>query len=304
MAVLFLSTPARGAVFARAFAAALPEVPFWQGEAEDPEAVRWIVAWTLPERVAERFPNLRLVFSVGAGVDQLDLAALPPGVGVARMQEPGLAEQMREYATLGVLALHRDLPLYLERQRAGLWRPAANVPAARRRVGVMGLGMLGGATLEALRPFGFPLRGWSRSPRTIPGVETFTDRDAFLSGCDILVCLLPLTPETEGVLDADLFARLPEGARLLHAGRGRQLDAEALLAALDGGRLAAAMLDVTDPEPLPEAHPLWRHPRTIVTPHVACQTRAEEAAVHVIAGIAADRAGAPPPGLVDRGRGY
>jgi glyoxylate/hydroxypyruvate reductase A len=266
--------------------------------------VRYLVTWTAPERLAETYPNLRLVFSVGAGVDQFDLAALPPGVGVVRMLEPGLAEQMREYVTLGVLALHRDLPLYLDNQRARRWQAAANRPAAERRVGVMGLGTLGQAALAALTPFGFPLAGWSRSAKAIPGVDCFTDLDAFLARTDILVCLLPLTPETTGLLDARLFARLPEGARLLHAGRGRQLDQAALLAALDSGRLAAAMLDVTDPEPLPAEHPLWVHPQVILTPHVACQTRAEDGAAHVIAGIRADRAGTPAPGLVDRERGY
>jgi glyoxylate/hydroxypyruvate reductase len=304
MGVLYLSTPERGAIFARAFADYLPEVPFWQGCAEDPEAVRYLVTWTAPKRLAETYPNLRLVFSTGAGVDQFDLENLPPGVRVVRMLEPGLAEQMRAYVTLGVLALHRDLPLYLDNQRSRLWQAVANRPAGERRVGVMGLGTLGQAALAALDPFGFPLAGWSRSPKTIPGVDCFTDLDAFLARTDILICLLPLTPETTGLLDARLFARLPEGARLLHAGRGRQLDHAALLAALDGGRLAAAMLDVTDPEPLPAEHPLWRHPRVILTPHVACQTRAEEGAAHVIAGVRADRAGAPVAGLVDRERGY
>ncbi|MCD6016875.1 MAG: glyoxylate/hydroxypyruvate reductase [Solirubrobacterales bacterium] len=294
MAVLYLSTPERGTVFARAFAEQLPDVPFWQGRAEDPEAVRYLVTWTAPERLAETYPNLRLIFSVGAGVDQFDLTNLPPDVGVVRMLEPGLAEQMREYVTLGVLALHRDLPLYLDNQCSRRWQTAANRPAAERRVGVMGLGTLGQAALAALTPFGFPLAGWSRSPKTIPGVDCFTDLDAFLARTDILVCLLPLTPETTGLLDARLFARL----------RGRQLDQAALLAALDGGRLAAAMLDVTDPEPLPPEHPLWRHPRVILTPHVACQTRAEEGAAHVIAGVRADRTGAPVAGLVDRERGY
>jgi glyoxylate/hydroxypyruvate reductase len=304
MAVLYLSTPERGAAFARAFAEQLPEVPFWQGRAADPAAVRYLVTWTAPERLVETYPNLRLIFSVGAGVDQFDLAGLPSSVGVVRMLEPSLAEQMREYVTLGVLALHRDLPLYLDHQRSHLWQAAANRPAAERRVGVMGLGALGQAALAALAPFGFPLAGWSRTRKTIPGIDCYTDLDAFLARTDILVCLLPLTPETAGLLDARLFARLPHGARLLHAGRGRQLDHSALLAALDSGRLGAAMLDVTDPEPLPAGHPLWGHPRVILTPHVACQTRAEEGAAHVIAGVRADHTGAPVPGLVDRERGY
>ena len=158
--------------------------------------MRYLVTWTAPERLAETYPNLRLIFSVGAGVDQFDLASLPPGVGVVRMLEPGLAEQMREYVTLGVLALHRDLPLYLDHQRARRWQAAANRPAAERRVGVMGLGTLGQAALAALAPFGFPRAGWSRSSKAIPGVDCFTDLDAFLARTDILVCLLPLTPET------------------------------------------------------------------------------------------------------------
>ena len=304
MAVLYLSTQERGAVFADAFAQQLPEVPFWQGKAEDPDAVRYLITWTAPDRLAETYPNLRLIFSVGAGVDQFDLTTLPPRIGVVRMLEPGLAEQMRAYVSLGVLALHRDLPLYLDNQRDGRWLPAANRRASVRRVGVMGLGTLGQAALAALAPFGFPLAGWSRSPKTIPGVECYTDLDEFLARTDILVCLLPLTPETTHILDARLFARLPEGARLLHTGRGRQLDHAALLSALDGGRLSAAMLDVTDPEPLPPEHPLWRHPRVIITPHIACQTNAEEGAAHVIAGIRADRAGVPVAGLIDRRRGY
>jgi glyoxylate/hydroxypyruvate reductase A len=304
MAVLYLSTPERGAVFARAFAQQLPEVPFWQGRAPDPEAVRYLVTWTMPERLAETYPNLRLLFSVGSGVDQFDLASLPPRIGVVRMLEPGLAEQMREYVTLGVLALHRDFHFYIGNQRACHWHAATNLRASERRVGVLGLGNLGQAALDALAPFGFPLAGWSRSAKSIPGVDCFTDLEAFLARTDILVCLLPLTPETTGILDASLFASLPEGARLLHAGRGRQLDHAALLSALDEGRLSAAILDVTDPEPLPAEHPFWRHPRVIITPHIACQTRAEKGAAHVIAGIRADRSGAPVAGLIDRSRGY
>jgi len=304
MAVLYLSEPERGAVFREAFARALPDIPFHINTAPDPEAIRWLVAWTVPQDLAQRFPNLRLVFSVGAGVDQLDLETLPPDLGVVRMLEPGIARQMQEYVTLATLALHRDLPLYLERQRAGAWQPGKNAPAETRRVGVMGLGQLGRAALAALQPFGFELAGWSRSAQTIDGVECFTDLEAFLARTDLLICLLPLTPETTGLLDARLFDRLPRGARLVHAGRGRQLVTADLLAALDSGQLSMAMIDVTDPEPLPPGHACWSHPRVIVTPHIACQTRATEGAQHVIAGVRADLVGGPVPGLIDRKRGY
>ncbi|ABL73023.1 2-hydroxyacid dehydrogenase [Paracoccus denitrificans] len=304
MAVLFLSTPERGAVFREVFARDLPDMPFHVGQAPDPHAVRYLVAWTAPEGLARDYPNLRLIFSVGAGVDQFDLTALPQGVGVVRMLEPGIARQMREYATMATLAMHRDLPAYLDQQRRGEWLPRMNVDAADRRVGVMGLGNLGQAVLESLRPFGFDLAGWSRSPRRIEGVACHTDLDAFLARTDILLCLLPLTAETEGMLNAALFDKLPMGARLVHLGRGRQLDADALRQALDSGRIAQAMLDVTEPEPLPAGHWLWRHPRVILTPHVASQTVAHEGALHVLAGIRADLRGQRPEGLVDRARGY
>lgn len=304
MAILYLSDPQRGEVFRAACTRALPDLPFYIGHAPDPGAVRYLVTWTAPADLAATYPNLRMILSVGAGVDQFDLATLPEDLQVVRMLDPGIAAQMQEYITLAVLALHRDLPQYLSQQKTGQWRAGQNRPAAERRVGVMGLGQLGQAALAALRPFGFPLAGWSRSPRQIAGVECFTDLDRFLARTDLLVCLLPLTPETHGLLNAGLFARLPRGACLVHAGRGRQLDHAALLQALQSGQLAGAMLDVTEPEPLPTDHPLWHDPRVVLTPHIACQTRGGTAAAHVIAAIRADLAGQAVPGRIDRAKGY
>ncbi|WP_112309850.1 2-hydroxyacid dehydrogenase [Pseudogemmobacter bohemicus] len=304
MAVLSLSDPARSEVFRAAFARALPDMPFHIGAAPDPAAVRWLITWQAPDRLAERYPALRLIFSTGAGVDQFDLAALPDHIGVVRMLSGGIAAQMQEFATMAVLSLHRDMPAYLAQARSGAWVEGRNVAAQDRRVGVLGLGNLGQAVLESLRPFGFPLSGWARSPREIAGVTCFTDLPAFLAQTDILICLLPLTPETESFLNDALFAQLPMGARLLQLGRGRQLDTDALRRALDQGRIASAFLDVTEPEPLPADHWLWRDPRVIVTPHIACQTRAGDAAAHLVAGVLADLEGKPPEGLVDRLRGY
>lgn len=302
MALLFLSDARRGAVFRQAFAEALPDVPFHEGTAPDPAAVRWIVSWAAPD--PGHYPNLELIFSTGAGVDQFDLPAIPPQVGIVRMLDPGIARQMAEYVAMATLVLHRDLPAYLAQQARGDWHERPGLPAARRRVGVMGLGQLGQAVLAALKPFGFPLLGYNRLARAIAGVDCLTDLPEFLSRTDILICLMPLTDETRGILDARLFAQLTPGARLVHVGRGAQLVGADLIAALDSGHLAAAMLDVTNPEPLPPGDPLWRHPGVIVTPHIAARTDDATGAAHVVAGVRAALAGDPVPGLIDRARGY
>lgn len=309
MALLYLSKESRGRVWREVFARELPDVPFLTGTeaVTDPAEVRYVATWTVPEGLARDYPNLEMVISVGAGADQFDLSAVPEHIVLARTVAPSLRTMMRDYVMMGVLAVHRDLPTYLRQQREATWKGWPIVQARKRRVGVMGLGELGGEAVETLRAFGFQVAGWSRSPRTIEGVETFAGADGlapFLERTDILVCLLPLTAETEGILNADLFAQLPAGAALVHAGRGRQLDHPALLDALDTGRLAAAVLDVVDPEPLPADHPLWRHPSVILTPHIACETDDEEGALSAIGSIKAHRAGAPVPGRVERGRGY
>lgn len=307
MTFLFLSTPERERVFAQRFAAALPDLPFVSDAAAvDRESVRYILTWSVPPDLA-RYRNLELLFCVGAGVDHLAVSDLPPGTGLVRMIEPAIRRMMQEYVALGVLALHRGLPLYRTQQAREEWRVLSGPQTSARRVGIMGLGELGCAALDTLRPFGFPLAGWSRSAKTIEGVRTFAGEGAlpaFLAETDILVCLLPLTEATRGILGADLFARLPAGASLVHVGRGPQLDAAALIAALDRGHLASAMLDVTEPEPLPAGHPLWQHPRIILTPHVASVTQPETAAMTVIENIRRHRAGLAPIGLIDRERGY
>lgn len=309
MALLYLSDPARGATWARHFAEHAPDIPFYMDPRScDPRAIRYLVTWEAPADLTERYPALDVLFSVGAGIDQFDLSTLPPDLLVVRMIEPGIVSGMAEYVTMAVLALHRHLPRYLDQQRRSLWQPETMLTdATARRVGVLGLGVLGQAALRTLAPFGFPLAGWSRSARPIDGVAAFAgdgELDAFLSRTDILVCLLPLTEETKGLLSTSLFGRLPRGAMLVNVGRGGHLVADDLLAALESGQIAAAALDVADPEPLPPEHPFWRHPGILLTPHIASMTRPDTAAAVVLDNIRRHRAGQPLLGLVDRASGY
>ena len=308
MTFLYKANAVRGLEWAALFATRAPELPFrlWP-DIGDPAQVKYLAVWAPPENIAATFSNLELVFSVGAGVDQFDFSQLPPHVPLIRMLEPGIAEGMVEYVTMAVLALHRDLLPFIAQQREQIWREIRITPAAKRRVGVMGLGQLGQAVLERLKHFGFPLAGWNRSPRTMEGVDCYAGGQAlpvFLAVADILICLLPLTDETRGILNASLFEQLPHGAQLVNVGRGGHLVEADLLDALERGVLSAAVLDVAEQEPLPVGHPFWSHPRILLTPHIASMTTPETAVEFVLDVIARHRRGETLPGRVDRQRGY
>ena len=308
MHILYKSDPQRGALWQQWLAQHAPDIQLhlWP-EIGDPQEIEVLIAWQPPETLMETFPNLKVLLSVGAGADQFDLAALPPDLPVVRMIEPGLTQGMVEYVTFAVLGLHRDMVRYLRQQREEKWLAHSVKPAATRRVGVMGLGELGQAALRQLASFGFDCAGWSRTPRELDGVECFhgaAQLGAFLARSDILVCLLPLTAETRGLLNRDLFSQLPRGAALVQAGRGAQLSPQDLLDALDSGQLGAAVIDVTDPEPLPPAHPFWRHPAIWLTPHIASQTQNESAVAALLENLRRYQRGEPMVGLIDRARGY
>ena len=308
MTFLYKADPARGAVWTRHFAKHAPDVTFrmWP-DVGDPAAVRYLAAWTMPADLVRTLPNLEVLFCVGAGIDQLDLSAVPPSLPVVRMIEPGLVAGMAEYVTLSVLALHRDWFDYAAQQKAREWKALHVRPAASRRVGVMGIGVLGEAVLKKLVGFGFPCAGWSRSAREVEGVDCYAGEAGlrpFLARTDILVCLVPLTDSTRGILNRSLFEALADGAALVNVGRGGHLVQSDLLEALDTGRLSRAILDVTDPEPLPRDHSFWTHPRIILTPHIAAETQPETSVDVVLDNIRRHRRGEPLVGLIDRRLGY
>ncbi len=304
---LYKADPVRGAEWANWFAQKAPQLDFRQWPLDgNPAAVRYLAAWEPPADLSV-FPNLELIFSIGAGIDQFDFTALPPGVPVLRMVEPGIIGGMVEYATLAVLSIHREWLAYRDQQRAGAWQSLRVRPASEHRIGVLGLGVLAQAVLAQLGSFGFPCAGWSASQHTIAGVDCYAGAEAlaeFLARTDILICLLPLTPSTRAILDRRLLAALPRGAALVNCGRGGHLVQADLLAALDSGQLSTAVLDVCDPEPLPASHPFWSHPRVMLTPHIASMTQPETAVDVVLENIRRHLAGAPLNGLVERARGY
>lgn len=305
---VYKADPVRGRLWAEVFRRETPTIDFrlWP-DIGDAARVHYLAAWEPPHDIAERFPQLKLLFSSGAGVDQFDFSRLPPDLPVVRMVEPGIIRGMVEYVTHAVLDLHRDMPAYRRAQQRAQWQPLPVRTAAERRVGVLGLGSLGQAVLAQLAGFGFDCAGWSRSQHVIEGVRCLSGAEGLselLAHSEILVCLLPLTDETRGFLNAALFERMPRGAALVHVGRGPQLVVADLLAALETGHLAEAVLDVTDPEPLPAAHPLWSHAQVRITPHIASMTQPASAARVVVENLRRFERGEPLVGLVDRARGY
>ncbi len=310
MAILFYSLSDSQPDWTSAIAKVMPgeELRIWPniGAKDD---IEFAIVWKPPPGLLASLPNLKGILSLGAGIDHLvSDPELPRHLPLVRLIDPLLTAQMSEYVVMNVLRHHRLMPDYASQQADRVWKPLLPPPlAAERRVGVMGLGVLGSDALAKLAPFGFQLRGWARGRHDIAGVECFHGEAGlarFLAGCDILVCLLPLSDATRGILNAERLAALPRGASLINAARGGHVIAEDLIAALDSGQLAAATLDVFVPEPLPPDHPLWTHPRVTVTPHAAGWTIPESAAGTMAAAIAAIRTGRKPAGLVDLSVGY
>lgn len=292
-----------------AFAAKMPEleVRVWPDVGARAE-VDVLFTVRIAKGEVARFPNLKFVSLIAAGADRL-LADpnIPPHLPIVRAVNPEMALTMKAWVVYQVVRHHRQMARYEADQAAHRWNRQPVVPPRKVRIGVMGLGVLGGAAARALLDFGFDVAGWSRRGRRIEGIEDFTGPEGlrpFLARSDILVCILPFTKETEGVLGADSFAALPKGAYVINCGRGELIVEDELKAALDSGHLSGAALDVFRVEPLPPDHPFWAHPLITITPHNASTGSAWHAVDVVIENIRRLEAGQPLIATVDRDAGY
>ncbi|MBD0417376.1 NAD(P)-dependent oxidoreductase [Oryzicola mucosus] len=276
-------------------------------EAGDPDICSALFWLDVPAGLSA-LPSLRLVLSLGAGVERLTKpGVIPAKAAIGRISNDIQSEGMADYVLLHVLRQHRQLARLQDEQRRRVWEWRLWPRARDVTVGVMGLGRLGSEAARKLSAMGFSVRGWSRSLKRIDGIETFAgtpELPAFLSACHHLVCLLPLTHETENILAAPLFSHLPRGAFLINAGRGAHLDEAALLAALDSGQLAGATLDVLRQEPPTPDHPFFEHPGILLTPHSAVCSTPEQIAPDVVENLRRAERGEPPLYAADRATGY
>jgi glyoxylate/hydroxypyruvate reductase A len=278
----------------------------------DPAAYRYAAVWKPTPGLLARFPRLEAIFNLGAGVDALLKDPALPDVPVVRVVNDDLTKRMTEYVVLHCLMYHRRQRMLDAAQAQGLWQAKDQWPASAVRVGILGLGELGRDAAEVLLRIGFQVAGWSRTRKDVPGVRSYAgaaELGPFLARTDILVVLVPLTAETEGILDRRLFQGLARdgvlGAPvLINAGRGGLQNEADILACLDDGTLGAATLDVFHTEPLPSDSPFWRHPKVTVTPHNAADSDADAISDYVAQQIRDLEVGKPLRNVVDRGRGY
>jgi glyoxylate/hydroxypyruvate reductase A len=267
------------------------------------------VVWKPPVAVLQRRAGLKAVFNLGAGVDAiLQLGdALPANVPIVRLDDAGMGMQMAEYVTYAVLRYFRRFDQFDAQERTGKWRFMKPHDKANFTVGILGLGVLGTRIGEALAHFGFHLNGWSRTQKSLPGIQCYAGQegfDEFLRNSRVVVCALPLTAQTTGLLNRDTLGKLPKGAYLINVARGAHLVDEDLLALVQNEHIAAATLDVFHEEPLPPAHPFWQEPRITVTPHVAALTLRGDSVRQIAGKIRAMERGEPIAGVVDPKRGY
>jgi glyoxylate/hydroxypyruvate reductase A len=295
--------------WARDFAQALlqAETVVWQ-EGQVLEPCDYAVLWAPTPSLLDQLAHVKAIFLMGAGVDAiLKFGDALPDVPVIRLGDAGMGEQMAEYVAYAVLRYFRRFDEYEQQARQGVWNP---LPAHKKEaftVGVLGLGKLGIPVVQALRQLGFPVRGWSRTAKDLPGVDCYAGMaslDEFLGGTRVLVSMLPLTPETTNLLDRARLSKLPEGAYLVNVARGAQVAEPDLLALIRAGHILGATLDVFRNEPLPAPHPFWSEPRITITPHISALTIREEAVRQIAHKIKLLEQGEHVADVVDRNRGY
>jgi glyoxylate/hydroxypyruvate reductase A len=313
MNLLLATTDENPDVWVDAFSRHFPDAKVRVWEAGDDAPADFAMVWRPPVEALRNRQGLKAIFNLGAGVDgilKLDLQSpgtLSKEVPVIKVDDAGMAAQMAEYVLYVLLRHFRRFDAYGVSQAAGQWTPLAPYHRDDFPVAVMGLGELGAHVARTVAALGFPARGWSRSQKTIEGVECHAGSaglTGFLHGARVLVCLLPATPETHGMINRAVLDQLADGAYLINVARGPQVNDDDLLAAIGAGKLAGATLDVFDREPLPEDHPFWQQPRITITPHIAAVTLVEESSLQIAEKIRRILAGLPVSGVIDRARGY
>jgi glyoxylate/hydroxypyruvate reductase A len=306
MRITFCCTDTASEPWLQGLSAALPgaDVSLWAPGAAPAD---YAVVWAPPQAFFDEQAQLKAVFNIGAGVDALLKLKLPPRAQIVRLDDAGMSVQMAEYVCHAVIRHFREFDAYEADTRQGKW--SFRKPRARADfpVGIMGLGVLGARVARSLALFEFPVNGWSRSPKAVDGVRCFSGADGFndfLAASRVLVCLLPLTPDTRDIMNRDSLSRLQPGAYVINVARGAQLVEDDLLALLDSGHIAGATLDVFRTEPLPTGHPFWTHPKITVTPHTSARTLRSESIAQIAGKIAALQRGEPVAGVVEPSRGY
>ena len=307
--ILFHAVDANPAPWLADLQAALPEASLRVWQEGDDAPADYAVVWKPPAAMLQNRPELKAVFNLGAGVDAiLQLGdALPAQVPIVRLDDAGMGVQMAEYVSHAVLRYFRRFDQLEAQQRNGQWRFLKAFEKEKFSVGILGLGVLGSRIAAALAPFGFPLQGWSRTQKDLPGVNCHAGAaglDNFLAASKVVVCVLPLTADTTGILNRGTLGKLPQGAYVINVARGAHLVEEDLLALVQSGQIAAATLDVFRQEPLPAEHAFWSEPRITITPHIAAVTLRGDSVRQIAAKIIRLQQGHTVEGVVDRARGY
>lgn len=272
------------------------------------EEVEYALVWNHPRGVFKQYPNLKVIASMGAGVDHiLNDPEIPKNANITRIVDTQLATDMAEFVLALVMDHLRNLSSHKGQEQERLWKPQPYSRISELKVGILGMGVLGATVAEKLTATGFKVQGWAKSQKEIKNIPVFTGKEEledFLAATNILVCLLPLTRSTENILNKELFRKLPKNAFLINVARGKHLVEEDLLEMLDSGHLSGAALDVFRTEPLPEEHPFWQHPKILVTPHIASVTKPSAVVSQVLENYEKMKKGGPLKNVVKREKGY